>query len=747
MKRGLRLLLCYAHYRGGIRLGGMIPGASLFFCFNAIFLMSSESPEAAFQLGTMYWMNPRKSAPEIEEDLRRIRANHFTIIRKFVWWESIERTEGAFDFAQNDFIYEAAARQGLSIMETYGLYLPHWLKLQLAEKGIVDKDRYYCLDRPEIQAPLKRFLEAVVNRYKEAPALKIWNVWNEPTKPPCCCEHTLGKFVAWLKDRYGSVENLREAWGGEFQVFDTLLPESFEALTVKWVSDAFRFGLRGRVTPMEYDWTHFSAFNLTENIQWLADLTKALDPIHETHANPNCPTGNGMMDGQDVYLQASVLDSISESVHHSHHFYNEKDVEAYPTSLSFSADKIRSWGDGRGKDAWIGELQAGTTYYHRKQYTPSAEDITHALWHSLGRGVKGVLFWEWQAWRSSMMEVGEFSLRRATDGGPTERSEAAAAFGRALEAHTEVFRSVNRPRSEIAIFYSIDNSSFKALQKRGKPFLEEIEHEHTFAAYGCYKALNRANLAVDFVTEEQVAEGILKNYRVLYLPQVELMSARTAIALRKFVERGGFLWADGRCAFLDEHVFLRDLIPGHGLDAIFGAREVDFVASRGRLELSLSVGGRLQGFRFAQSLEPRDGGEVRGTFADGRPAIVSKSCVTGRTELVGTYLSLGLRDCPDPATMDYVADFAISAGVAPMVEIEPKNGFEACRLSGETWDVLIVSNRLGEAAEAILRTLEPYESIVIAGDPDQAVDHDEKLIRRTFSPRETVAFLARKFPR
>lgn len=707
--------------------------------------MRAEHTVSPFQIGAMYWQNPNHGKARIEEDLRRIRENRLSIIRKFVWWEAIESQEGEFDFRMHDLLYEAAEKEGIRIMESFGLYPPHWLKVQLGRRGIIDTDRYYCLDRPEVREPLKRFIGEVVNRYKDSPALAIWNVWNEPTKPPCHCRHTREKFIDWLRRRYGSIEALREAWLGEYQVFTTVCPGNWEQLTPEWLDEAFRFGLRGRITPLEYDWTRFSTVNLTDNIAWLVEETRRIDPHHETHANPNCPTGNGIMDGQDVHLQAGVLDSISESVHPSHHFNNERDVDKYPVCHSFSADKIKSWGKAYGKDAWIGELQAGTTYFHRKQYTPSGADLTHVLWQSLGRGLRGVLFWEWQAWRSSMMEVGEFSLRAAAGGGPTERSEAVRRVGEILDEYQEEFRQLKRPPSRAAILYSMDTSNYKALKKRARSYLEEIEHEHTYAAYGCYKALNRANLAVDFVTESQLADGVLGNYRVLYMPGVELVSRSSAEAIRQFVHEGGHLWADGRCAFLDEHVFLRETIPGHGLDEVFGCRESDFVAARGEPGIHLQRGGRVRGHGMLQYLQP-SAGEVLARHDNGQPAIVRNHYGKGLAEIVGSRVTLGLRSHSDEATMDYLAGFAAKAGLRPRVTMEPATGFEACFLEGETCDVIIVSNLMGEAARVRIRTPEAFVAVDCPMDGSGETQLNDHWVARFFQEGETAVILCRKEP-
>lgn len=638
-----------------------------------------------FMLGTMYWLNPNYGVKEIEEDMRRIRDNRFNLIRSFIWWEQVEQRKGARDFRLHDIFFEAADKYGLKVMETFGLYLPFWLQKELLAKGIDDRNRYYpCFDRPEVAEPMEAFLRDTVERYRNAPALAIWNLWNEPTKPPCRCPATLKKFCLYLKRKYPTIEALKQAWLGEFQVFTPVCVESLDELTPEYLADAFECGSRGRITPMESDYFAFSCDNTRENIIWLRDIVRSLDPVHETHANPSTPFNNSLCNGLNEWALAREMESISMSVHPSHQFFDRDVPKNFFSSYLYCIDEVRSW--AQGHDAYIGELQAGTTSYHPHCYTPSPEEISHTLYHSLGRGLRGVLFWEWQAWRASMMEVGEFSLRRAQDGAPTERSEAARRFALDLERCREVLAEVERPQAEAAIFASLSARNLKYQQFRYKSFIPGICHEHNDAVYGCYKALNRANIPVDFVTE--LTLDTLKRYKVLFVPQVEMISREVAQLLRQYVADGGALWADGRCGWLDDHVYLRDRIPGNGLDELFGCYEEDFIATVEPFRLDAA-----RSYRHLQYLHPTTGEEL--AWNNRHVTAVRNQFGKGEAELWGSYLTLGLqRDGEDAGTMDLISGFALRHGATPVVEATPARALECSLLAGKTADLFVFGNRL-----------------------------------------------------
>ena len=508
-----------------------------------------------------------------------------------------------------------------------------------------------------------------------------------------------------------------------------------------WLDTAFKFGSRGRITPIEYDYLAFSTINLDENMRWLRDRVKAIDPVHETHANPHICVGNSLCVGSDEWLLGRTLDSLSVSIHPSHHFTScTKDRREFPICYSMAIDKVRSWAGG--KDAWVGELQAGTTFYHPEEncFTPSADDISHYLWQAFGHGLKGVLFWEWQSWRSSMMEVGEFSLREAATGAPTERSEAAAEVGRIIKENEKIFRQVRRQSSRTAIFISRSESILKMLQWGAKPYIHGLDHEAAYAVFGCYRALGNANIAVDFVNEDEIERGALKNYRALFMPHVEIMSSGIAAKLKAFVAEGGYLWADGRCAFLDEHVYLRHANPGHGLDELFGCHEADFVVARGDVEILFADGSKGRGLRHEQYLKPGKG-SVIAKFSGGQPAIVRNKFGRGVAELAGSYVTLGLRAVADGQTMRHLASFAFEAGVKPVLEIEPRTGFEASLLCGPEFDVMILSNHSGSKAMSSISAPSPYRSVSC---PMGGSAFDGKFIQRNFNDLETAIFICEK---
>jgi beta-galactosidase len=688
-----------------------------------------------FTLGTMYWLNPNHGPEEFDEDMRRIKADNFLLIRVFVTWEYIENIEGEYDFSGMDMLFEAADKHGLKVMATIGFYPPFWLTRQLDQSGKNDPGRYPCLERPEVTEPLLRYVQHVVTRYRNASALAYWNLWNEPTANDTPCQPVLEKFVAWLKSRYSTIQELQDAWNGEHSIFKLVCPESLEALTVDWVRDVFRLADRGRCAPVQYDYHRFTMWNLTEQVTMLSKAVKALDPVHPTHTNLHSMASNPVAIGQDRFRLSEAVDTISCSIHASNDYRPGEQVCDRAGNFAFGVDQTFSWTKG-ARPTWVGELQAGTTACHWNKYTPSAKTVAYELWRTLAGGLDGVVFWQWQGWRGGLFELGEFSLRNASDGGSTDRSEAVKEFGRLYQENKTLFGEVERPASQVALLYSHDTCIGKLMQGCERPMLAGYANDAIYALFGCYRALSQANIAVEFISEERVEQGGLNRYQVLYMPGVETMRAGTAAKIKDFVSAGGAVYADGRCAFLDEHLYLRDRIPGHALAEVFGACEADFVAASDA-EITSDDGRTLHAHIFSQYLKPLGDGRVTARFPGGRPAVVDNCHGKGRTRLVGTGLCRSLRERDDIDTIDFIVDFALTSGVSPELSITP--GFSGKRLIGSERDILIVTNHGTETAEAVI-LVECRTIKCLQGE----ADFDKRAIHRVFSPEETAVFILSK---
>ena len=174
-----------------------------------------------------------------------------------------------------------------------------------------------------------------------------------------------------------------------------------------------------------------------------------------------------------------------------------------------------------------------------------------------------------------------------------------------------------------------------------------------------YYALRHAQVPVDFLTEDDVIEGLAKDYRVLYVTQ-QYLHSKAVQALQSWVAAGGTLVALCGGGFVDE--FGR---PNALAGTLYGVREqkidkdpsLPMILAKQDLPPSRPVdkvwwirGHRsildVPAIAWKQTLVPGDG-KVLGCYSDGKPAVVEKVHGNGRAVLFGffpgmAYLKSGL---------------------------------------------------------------------------------------------------------
>ena len=653
-----------------------------------------------FCIGTMYWLNPNNTDADFAKDCERMADNGYSLIRIIVWWELVEEQKGKYDFSFVDRFFRAAEKNGLQVMVTVGFYLPYWLTCELDEQGKNDPGRYPSLQRQEVCQPLAALIRELVCRYRNSPALAYWNIWNEPTLNTTKHETTLQKFVDYLLQKYPTWEALKKNWQGEYPVLGLLIPPSLEKLTVQWLEQAFRLGTRGRTSAINYDFYLFATELLCEEVKWLCKEIKKYDTVHPTHTNLHGVNGNPAVCGRDFYKTAPLLDSISSSIHQSNDNPEAKDLADRVNFYCCAADRTWSW--LKGGDAMIGELQVGTSNVHVCQYTPTPDTIFYELWQAYASGLQGVIHWEWQAWRSGTFEPGEFGLRVPADGGETARSRKVREFAQLFNDHKETLLTVKRKPAAIAILDSYSNGIYQYLQWLDHKSVKNIGQEYQKAVLGCYRALHEKNFAVDFISEQELESGILSKYKVLYLPQVNLLGEKSAQQIKDFVHSGGAVWTDGRFAWLDEYMFVRNAIPGHGLSEVFKCREEDYIAQVQDITVKTINGLNVQGNRMQQSFELFENSECYAKYSDGSIAAVNAVYGKGHCRIWGIELCRALRHESIEANIQEITDFALSAGVFP--QLDTPNGVTGRILENDEYRIYILFNSSEHAQEFAIPT-------------------------------------------
>jgi len=222
-----------------------------------------------------------------------------------------------------------------------------------------------------------------------------------------------------------------------------------------------------------------------------------------------------------------------------------------------------------------------------------------------------------------------------------------------------IYRARMRP-AEVAILMSIASDVWDT-----EDLLSDPEQKRTNNLYwaqlnvdnherkAVWLALRHAQIPVDLITDEDVADGALARYKVLYLVGQELLE-RAVPELVKWVENGGILIGEGGGGLLNQY---REPIPAmydlYGIKSASLERPVRSLGPSRDLPkmkpLDTMTFGGITGIPqlpdvpvlcYKQRISPKDGVGVAARYRDGSPAATLQDVGRGRTLLLGSLAGL-----------------------------------------------------------------------------------------------------------
>ena len=104
------------------------------------------------------------------------------------YWDLIEQKEGEYNFDDLDWQIKEAENYGAEVLLVIGMKSPRWPECHIPDwaKG---------LDREEQQEKVLNLIEKLILRYQKSPAIKYWQVENEPFFPFGECLSVDKKFL------------------------------------------------------------------------------------------------------------------------------------------------------------------------------------------------------------------------------------------------------------------------------------------------------------------------------------------------------------------------------------------------------------------------------------------------------------------------------------------------------------------------------------------------------------------------
>ncbi|MDF2921398.1 MAG: beta-galactosidase [Paenibacillaceae bacterium] len=461
--------------------------------------------------------NPDQWPEEIwHEDMSLFRKAGINMVTLPVFsWAKLQPSEDVYQFGWLDRLLQLAADNGIFVcLATSTAAQPAWMSSRYPDVLPVDIDGRkrthgsrvnFCPNSLTYRHFSVRLAAKLAERYGSHPALAIWHVGNE-YGPHCYCSTCAAQFRFWLKQRYGTIEELNRRWYMSFwghTVYD-------------WEEIALPSNLNGDnrcFQSMTLDYKRFMSDSILACYQAEYTAVKAVTPDIPVTTNIW-----GLFNGLDLRSWAEHMDVVA--------------WDSYPQMNEPMSHVAMRHDYMRG-------LKQGKPFMLMEQ-TPSQQNWQP--YNSLKR--PGVMrLWSYQAVAHGADTVLFFQLRRSF--GACEKYHGAV-IEHAGHEHTRVFRECaqlgkelqglgdtlldSRPDNHAALLFDID--TWNAVEITSGP---NVDLDYLKQAQKYYKAFYERNIGLDVVSPSDDFTG----YKLVVAPVLYMLKPGVAERAKEFVRNGG----------------------------------------------------------------------------------------------------------------------------------------------------------------------------------------------------------------
>jgi beta-galactosidase len=628
--------------------------------------MTDKLRNTYFPFGSQYYRAPSPHKEDWERDLAKMAELGFNMVKFWVQWRWNHPQENIFYFDDVDQLMDLSEKNNLKVMlNTIFDVAPAWIYQKYPDASMLTLDGRrigpqtqphrqigglgYCLNHPDVQNHFFDFLSETIKRYKDHPALEIWNVGSEPELTSsmaemrlyaddankmgdmlCYCDFCKAGFKKWLADKYQNVENLNLAWNRNYQ--------SFEETEIPFTRNTFNDMIDWRLY-----FVHVLGENVRRRFEVAGDVDKGKHPLMCHHVFI-----------QGFPLTSTANDPWNVGKYGDLHGFTQMDD---PMMI----DILRSC--AKDKTVISAEMLMLPGYTLDLPDPIAENDVKRFIFSGIAGNLKGFIFWQY---RPEILgrEAPTWGLSHL-NGDETPWLRAYAETGKILIKNAQLLLNGRPKKAEVAILYNPQNQIFAWQTTKN-------EKTATDSLLGVHRALYELNYTIDFIHPMEFEHDILSNYKCLYIPFPYVLNRKMCENIRQWVNDGGVLIGEGYFAGWNiENGHHEKTIPGYGFDEVFQVEQFNTIpvddeeGTAIQLQKDLNLvkkGESVFGAMIQQQLTAK-GAEVLANFSDGSAAITISKYGKGKAILIGSYLGLNYYRTENLETGILIADLVGLANI------------------------------------------------------------------------------------
>lgn len=510
----------------------------------------------------------------LAEDMQLIKDAGMNVIRiAESTWATMEPQRGQFNFRHIDRVLDAAEKYGLKVIVGTPTYaVPAWLAKECPDVLMVpEPPMVTCAPVPDMGPELygrRQNMDIGHPFYRKCAEEMICALMEHVSNRECIIGYQLDNetkyygnvnkrvqkdFVAWLKEKYGSLDEINRVFGLNYWSNRINSWEEFP-------------DVRGTINgSLATAFDEFRRGTVREFLAWQSALvSKYLHKGQFITQNFDYDWRGwsfGIQPQVDHFKCADTVSLAGVDIYH-------------PTQAALTGAEIAFGGDVSRSLKKSNYLVIETEAHGFPQWTPYPGQLRLQAFSHMASGACGVMYWHWHSLHNSLESYWRGVLPHDLQPGRIYRESQKVGKELAkLSSHLQGFSKKNR----VAVLVS--NEALSALEHY---LIGDVLGSHTFkyndVMRWLYDALYRNNIECDFLP---ATTRDFSNYELLVVPALYTASEALIEALKKYVADGGHLLSTFKTAYTDENVQIYHDAQPHNLTDVFGLSYQEFTDTPG----------------------------------------------------------------------------------------------------------------------------------------------------------------------